>query len=254
MKHGGATPDRCAGALLSAAFLVDATVLLTLTLLIGTPLLPFLDFIPEGGRYIIVFATLLLLHWVFFDLIFGGWTLGRSVLGLHLCDENGRALSRGKKVKRGLRKLTALGLSGANPLTVSAYDRAVGAVWYSPIAPAKARPLGEWRLLFKSGSLKGKKTSLARLTSFKSHKRIRFGRDKKWCDVALGMDDVQVSGQHCILFARGNELYLRDGNEAGKGSSNGTYLNRKRLKTGEVRAVGTARQFSIANILVEIQR
>lgn len=254
MKKGGATPDKCAGPILSAASLVDATVLLTLTILIGTPLLPYLDFIPEAGRFAIVFAILLLLHWIIFDLILGGWTLGRSVLGLHLCDENGRALSRGRKIKRGLRKLTTLGLSGANPLSISAYDRAVGAVWFSPIAPAKARPLAEWRILFKNGSLKGKKTSLARLASFRRHKRIRFGRDKTWCDVALGMDDIQVSGQHCILFARGNALYLRDGNEAGKESSNGTYLNGKRLQPGAVRPVGTARQFSIGNILVEIQR
>lgn len=53
--------------------------------------------------------------------------------------------------------------------------------------------------------------------------RIVIGRSEKLCDIPLKYDD-SVSGRHCELFLRGDNVYVRD-----LSSSNGTYVNGQKV-------------------------
>ena len=67
---------------------------------------------------------------------------------------------------------------------------------------------------------------------------IVIGRNEKLCDIAINYDD-SVSGKHCEMYLRGDEVYCRD-----LGSSNGTMINQQkvyqeiRVESGDVLRIG----------------
>lgn len=253
MKRAGPIPSRCAARLLYTAAMLDLTALLVLAISVTPAIAGAFRQVPELAITAGLVAIGLPVMWVITEILLGGWSPGRWVLGLELCCDEGKPMPRGRKFNRAMRKIMSLGVTGLNPARPARYDRATRAVWHSPMAPRKAGPMPEWRLRFLSGALRGKASRLGKIPSFAKSGAIRFGRDRGWADVKL-IRDQRVSGQHCILFVKSGQLYLRDGNEAGAGSSNGTFLEGRKLAPGEVRAVGTAQSFSIANVKVSIDR
>ena len=255
-RKTGALSNRSAPLLLATAALLDFVVALALAALLEPYVAPLLRDIqiPPAINQFVLAAGLIVLGWVLSEFLLGGLTFGRFVLGLQPRNADGRALSVTAKLRRATSKLLCLGVTGANPFRPARYDRKAGVVWHSPIAPAPAGPVQEWRLSFRDGSLKGKSSRLGAIPAFKDRKEIRFGRDKGWADVKLGEGDRAVSGQHCLLFMSGGRLHLRDGNGSGKASTHGTSVDGKPLQPGQARAVDTAASFHIANIRVDIER
>ena len=252
-RHGALT-NSSAPLLLASASLMDFVLALALAAIIepfAAPYLRQLD-LPANLNQMVLAIGLIVLGWVVSEFVLGGLTFGRFVLGLQPRDKAGQVLPAKTKLRRATGKLVCLGLTGANPFRPARYDAKAGVVWHSPIAPAPAGPLQEWRLMFRGGTLKGKSSRLGAIPSFKSRKEIRFGRAKGWADVKLGDDDRAVSGQHCVLFVSGGKLYLRDGNGSGKGSSSGTRLDGKPLDPARPRLVSAGSSFEIADIKVDV--
>jgi hypothetical protein len=253
MARGGPVPDSSAALLLTAAAAVDVVIVLALVKMLAPLADPFLYFIDPVWRVAVLFMPLLLIGWIICEIVLGGHSPGRFVLGMELCDDKGNPLPTSKKLSRGLRKLATLGVTGMNPVKPASYDRKTGVVWHCGIVPPVPRPMGEWQLLFRGGSYGGKKSSLARITGFLERGEVRFGREKAWANVVMTRDE-RVSGRHCSLIVHNGKLYLRDGDGAGKPSSNGTWLAGRKLVPGETRAIENAQFFHIADIRVDIKR
>lgn len=256
MRSSGALNASCAPLLLTTAALMDFVVVLALTsmllpeanrLLAGSG-------IPPVAQAVALFGVLILLFWFISELFLGGRSIGRMVLGLHPCDEQGKPLSGKAKLRRASGKLMTLGLTGINPVKPARYDIKAGVIWYSPIAPPKEAAVEEWRIVIRSGSLKSRSSRLGAVPSFQKRGEIRFGRDRAWADVVFGDADRSVSGQHCSLLLHKGRLYLRDGNGAGKPSSQGTALGGQKLKPNEVRAVREAVTFTTGGVRIDLQR
>lgn len=259
MQRPGPVSNATAAMLLTSASLFDLFVLYVFTGLtepLWGPLLHFLNVFGILPQYhgIAAFSVFVLLYWVVTELLLGGRSLGRGLLGLQLCDDTGRALPKSRKVKRAVIKLTTLSLTGLNPFRAAGYDRAAKAHWYSPISPPPVRPLAQWQIQFKSGSLRGKQASLGKIPSFAKHGRVRFGREKGWSDVLIGIEEKSVSNRHCVLLVRNGELLLQDGEGQGSGARNGTFLDGGKLTSGATQAIGSAKTFSFGGMSVAIIR
>jgi pSer/pThr/pTyr-binding forkhead associated (FHA) protein len=74
----------------------------------------------------------------------------------------------------------------------------------------------------------------ARLVSLDSHPDILIDGDavvigrSRWCDVRI--PSARVSRRHCCLVLSGDELLVRD-----LGSTNGTWINGRRVEKGALR-------------------
>lgn len=259
MQRKGPLPPSVAPLVLSSAAVVDLILLWCVAQFLR-PLLPrdlgvVSDYVSPAFVGVVLFLVLIPNFWFVCEILLDGRTPGRSVLGLFLADPSMKVLPRGRKLSRGVRKITTFGLSGINPFRPAGYDRATGATWVSAMSPGKPRPVGDWQILFKSGSLRGKKSRLSRIPSFAKTGRIRLGRNRNWADIPLaGAGDGSVSGQHCVLFQRDGRLYLKDGDGTGRPSSNGTFVDGRRLKPGETRSLSQARNFALADVQVELRK
>ena len=56
---------------------------------------------------------------------------------------------------------------------------------------------------------------------------MRIGRDPTRNDLVFASDDKKISGVHCVILVKGNELYIQDSN-----SRNGTFVNDQRVTPG----------------------
>lgn len=258
MQRPGPVSSNTAALLLSSASLFDlffVYVVTRLTVPLWTPFLaPLNGLVVAQYHGVIAFTALLGMYWLITELFLGGRSIGRGLLGLKMYDAKARPLSKPRRVKRALVKLGTLGLTGLNPVGAAGYDRAAQVQWVSPIAPPRKRPLEQWQIQFTTGSMRGKMASLGKITAFANHRRIRFGREKGWADVRLGPEDVTISNRHCSLIAHNGTLLLQDGDGHGRGSSNGTFLNGKRLPDSSTAAIGSADSFRIGDVIVEILR
>jgi hypothetical protein len=233
--------------------------LLFITVLVSGHVAPALNtafpVVPPVLTSAVIFAVLLYSYWVVTELLLGGITLGRIVLGLSPRTQTGTGLARSKLVTRALRKLVSFGLSGLNPARPAGYDAATGVVWFAPIAPPMTRPLGQWKLQFLNGPLSGKAATLSTLLAKAPDDQIRFGRDQNWAGFAIDKDGQKgVSAQHCSLIVKPEGLFLRDGNGQGKPSTHGTFLDGEKFAPNETRPVGTADIIGIGGVKIRIIR
>ncbi len=255
MRKPGALNARCSPLLLTTAALLDFTIILALTSMLIQPIDRVLEpyDVPALARTIAIFGSCVLLYWAISELILGGLSVGRMVLGLKACDSQGKPLSRKARMRRAAGKLSTLGLTGVNPVIPARYDTKAGVVWHSPIAAAQNTDMGEWRLVIKSGSLRTRSARLNTIPRFRKHGEVRFGRDGKWADVVFSESDRSVSGQHASLILHKNRLFIRDGNGA-KPSSHGTVLGGQKLKANEARSIRDETNFSLGGVQIELRR
>lgn len=125
--------------------------------------------------------------------------------------------------------------------------RAVRAA-YLELRPAKARPAARPAPAPRSGSTRSKKTPPRKLAlvegdsqkgkAFSLGEELTIGRSDQ-CSITL--DDTYVSQVHARIFSKGDTYMVED-----MGSTNGTYLNRRRitapaeLKRGDQLKIGKA--------------
>lgn len=79
-----------------------------------------------------------------------------------------------------------------------------------------------YRLQGLTGVYAGKRYAL--------EKDLRIGRDPSRNDLAFPSSNKKISGAHCTILVRDNELFVQD-----NGSTNGTYINDQRLESGQTR-------------------
>lgn len=259
MRRKGPLHATVAPLMLSSAALADLVFLWCVSRFLALPLprnLGGISKIVHPDHYSsMVFVLLIPLFWFVCEVLLEGRSPGRSVLGLHLVDKSIAPMPLRRRITRAFRKISVLGVTGVNPFRTARYNRVTGATWISAMSPGKPRPLGEWEILFRSGSLAGKKSRLSGIKSFAQNGRIRFGRKGSgWADIAFGPVDERVSAQHCFLFVRGGRLYIQDGNGAGKPSSNGTFVDGRRLKPCGTMSLSSAKNFAMADITVELRK
>ena len=90
-------------------------------------------------------------------------------------------------------------------------------------------------LVVRSSNQKNRKSTyrLQGLTGTYAGKRIpldkdlRIGRDPTRNDLVYASDDKRISGTHCVILVKGDELFIQDVN-----STNGTFVNNQRVVPG----------------------
>lgn len=251
-KNGPLECQCCQLQLVAASFL-DLIFLSFLTRLIVPVVQAEIRFDPVIVIYAVVFVALLLLYWLITEIFLSGHSLGRVALGLEMRGEGGAPMTKGQKVKRGIVKVTTLGVTGLSPTQPAGYDRKTGTQWHSPMAPPAPLPRSQWSVVIKTGPNKGKALVFSKSAAFRASKALKIGRDKDWADIVL-TNDPNVSGQHCILMFRDGGFVVRDYGRAGAGSTQGTFVDGKRLEKGTTARIGSSGRFSAANVLFEIRR
>lgn len=223
---GGPLDGRIAAKLLMAASFVDLVAVLLLTKIIGRSegLLSLLPDAPDELIYILIFGVIFALYWILVETVLGGRSIGRTLLGLHMCDAGGKPLGGARRMTRGLRKLTSLGLPGLQVSGLARYDRNSGCVWHSRMMPRPAGPIETWKLIIRTPAGKSRTVRLGQISGFRKTRSVKIGRDPNWADLVLPADS-RASAKHCILSEKNGNLNLADYN-----SSNGTVLGRKKLK------------------------
>lgn len=255
MKIGGPLGEQNAARLLSAAALLDlmfvgflqSTIQPTLKLELG---------LRQTGLALpaALYLMLLLCYWLLCEGLLGGHSFGRFVMRLQMRDKQGRPVSAVRRSTRALKKVLSLGLTGLNPNAAARYDKAAGVVWYSPIAPGRAKPIGLWRLAVMTGPDKGKFVEFGKVPGLKSSQQIKIGREQGWADLVLGRSE-KASGRHCVLrVERNGDLMIRDTGTDGKGSSNGTSVGHKRIKPGQWVPLGPEGRFDVAGTALKVLR
>lgn len=262
---GGRIDGRIAAKLLMAAALVDLVAVLFLTKTFGRIVvsvlntqnrrsgnqaetgLSFLTGLPNEAIFILLFGVIFAVYWVFMETIMGGRTIGRALLGLHMCDAAGAPFGSGRRMTRGLRKVTSLGLPGLQISGPARYDRNSGCVWHGSMAPRSVGAIETWVLVLTTPDKKRKTAPLSQISSFRNTKTIKIGRDPNWADLVLPADS-RASAKHCILSVRGGRLMLADNN-----SSNGTFLAGKRLKPKTWVPLSGTEEFKAADIKMQFQ-
>jgi hypothetical protein len=193
----------------------------------------------------LTFAVLLVLFWVLTEIAFGGYTLGRAVMGLDLSDGTGAPLTRKKRIWRGVRKLSTLGVSGLQVHKLPSYDTKFKIVWYSNLMPP---PPAAWELVVQSADGRIKRDRLGNIASFRENGSVKIGRDPNWADLVLSANS-HASARHCILRLKGRDMQLLD-----NGSSNGTYLNGGKVAEKTWISLPNNAQFSAADVKFQINR
>lgn len=256
MKKNGSLPKVCQGPLLTTAAFVDLSLLILIAVSIYPYVSPYLGFIPTEFRGLALALALLPVGWIVFDLLLGGRSPGRWVLGLELCDEKtGKDLSVARRTQRGLIKVGSMGLGGVNPVRPAVYDRKCGAAWRSPMAPRPLAEPGDWVILFRNGQHAGRKARLKSIRGFRERRQLRLGRDTSWSDIPLNSQEAgSVSMRHCVLRVQGGRLFVVDGSGDGRGSSNGTIVDGRKLGKGQQREITDTVRLSLAGIEIDLMR
>ncbi|WP_424980780.1 FHA domain-containing protein [Leisingera sp. S232] len=254
MKRPGPASTRNAALLLTSAAIVDLFLLImvvdTLLPKLGPLLLRHMPVVDKDFHGILLLATALPVSWLLYEFLLRGLSPGRFLFGLQLRNKSGLQIGWPRLLFRAFHKIAFAGLGGVNPLGESHYDRLSGAQWFTPLCPPIARPMKEWELQICSGSLQGKSVQLKQ---FKTNS-IKIGRDKNWTNLRFSEADSKVSRRHCMLLAAKGSLWLRDGDGKGSFSSSGTFLETRRLKPGEIVAIGKAEYFTAGDVEIRILR
>jgi len=258
MKKNGRLPEPISSRLLLAAALMDAVFVLFVTRLIGTTAIEHLSrlftTIPPEALWFGVFACLLMIYAMISDIILGGASLGRIVLGLRMRDTAGHPVKAGRRTLRAIKKYSLMGMGGIRLDSAASYDKSTGITWFSEMAPRGYRHPKTWQIHVITG--KNKKTThpIGKIARFASKGIIHIGRDPGWADIVLPQNAIKASGRHCMLRYHKGELYLRDGDENAKASSNGTLINGKRLPSGKWIGLRGIQQFNAAGVILKIDR
>lgn len=235
MARSGLLTNRSAAQLLTAAAALDFLFVFVVSYFSHDALynkfiksmLP--NSLPEFVSATFFFLIILYAYWVIAEIILAGRSIGRVSCDLSAHDESGEFASHATMIKRGIGKLSSFGLTGLSPTQATRFDSRHNIVWYSSLAPAKARPIGYWKLIvYVSGRVQAK-IPLAQLTSFKTTQQIKIGRDRRWSDIPLP-NDTGISGRHCTITHKAGQLYIKDHGSNGQGSANGTIVNKQKIK------------------------
>lgn len=258
MTAGGPLEESCSARLLFAAAMMDLVFLLLLSRLIGPQAVQqiqaFIPGTPEPAHWAIFGFLLVLVYWLLVEFVFFGASLGRVSMGLALRDRTGQYLTTGRRASRCIRKVGLLGLGGLRLNHAATYDLSTESRWFSDMAPRAYRPIKSWKLIVASGRARGRTVTFGKLPGFNAKHGIKIGRDPAWSDFVLPQSENRVSSKHCLLLARADGLYIKDVGTQGKGSSNGTRLNGRRIAPGVWVPVGHAAHFYVAEVRIKIDR
>ncbi|WP_456385745.1 FHA domain-containing protein [Profundibacter sp.] len=210
-------------------------------------LLSLLPKAPAELAYILTFAVIFILYWLLVETVLGGRSIGRTLLGLHMCDAGGKPLGSARRMKRGLRKLTSLGLPGLQVSGLARYDKNSGCVWHSRMVPRPAGPIETWTLIIRTPAGKSRAVQMGQISGFRKTKSVKIGRDPNWADLVLPADS-RASAKHCVLSVQNGSLKLADYN-----SSNGTVLGGKKLKPKTWVRLHGNEVIGIADIKIEVR-
>jgi hypothetical protein len=195
---------------------------------------------------VLVFVFLTAIFWLVTETLLGGLTPGRAVLGLTLSDETGGPLKRSKRVLRGMRKLSTLGLSGLQVSDLPKYDKAAGCVWNSSMAPVPRRRITEWVFVLQAKDGRKSRYRLGDISSFVRTGQLKIGRDAQWADIVLPSTSL-ASGRHCVVRVNRKQTEIIDNN-----SKNGTFIGNRKLAAGEWTVLPRKAVFRTTDVLCQI--
>lgn len=258
MSKPGRLPEPISSRLLLAAALMDAVFVLFLTRVIGPTIVDQLTRLfsttPPEALWLGVFALFLVIYAIVSDVVLGGASLGRILLGLKMRDTAGQPVKAGRRTLRAIKKYALMGLGGIRLDSAASYDKSTGIAWFSEMAPRGYRHPKTWNIIAVGPKNQKTKYTLGNIARFASKGMVHVGRDPGWADIVLPRDAISVSGRHCMLRYHKGELYLRDGDENAKASSNGTAINAKRLPSGKWIPLRGIQAFNAANVTITLDR
>lgn len=260
---GGQLPNRVAAKMLLAAAFVDILFLMLLTLMAATALFDVMEQVLHSTQSnasiwgtilnrdakwaeFFCFVTLFSIYQIVTETILGGRTIGRAVLGLHMCEQDGKLARQTRRMTRGMLKLSSLGLPGLQIKDLPRYDRTSKVVWHSRIAPRAPGSVDTWRLIIESRDKKRKSIVLGKVPGFNSAQAIKIGRNPEWADLVLP-DTSKASSKHCVLNLRSGNLHLAD-----VGSTNGTFVSGKRIAKNNWINLKDITEFAAADVRFKI--
>ncbi len=237
--HGPLDP-KPAARLLVAAGILDLLLVYVVAEMAYPHLKPhFTDLLPaslHGFALPLFFLILLPLFWFATDIVAGGYSPGRLALGLGMSNAAGRNLSLPRRFTRFMGKLFCFGLTGLRFGSLAHYDRLAGTVWRCPLAPPAP---ADFRLIFLNGKYKNRGGTLGSLPGYEPGKPIRLGTDPSWSQIKF--EDPKISATHCEVTVTNGIPMLRD-----LGSTNGTFVNGRRIAPNTWVSLADAREFALA--------
>lgn len=250
------------------ALLIDFLVIIFLTMLISPQVSNFSkeDFWanPQDIEILflpaLIFVSVFLVYTVTINVLAPGVSFGRFCSGLILVDESGRkSPGRSTLLIRYLAQLKTLGLSSIRYQGLPGYSKATNCYLQSDwiLKPTKAstaetEPSGVLKV--RSGPHQGLSVRIVDGKNFKREGVFTIGKRKKDLDLDLAKDD-HVSGFHCtIVRARPNgKLYLYDGDGSQRSSTNGTFVNGKKLDRGKSHELKPRNMLKIGETKIEFR-
>jgi uncharacterized RDD family membrane protein YckC len=264
MKNvGGRVPSRVAAKMLFAASIVDLLFLYLIAIIAASFVLDMIGhFVSQTGSTSVVFQNLLnkdaawaqfvsfivlfALYQILSETALGGRTIGRTVLGLHMCDDSGTPARQTKRMARGIRKLSSLGILGLQIGDLPRYDRSGGIFWHNRMVPRKVGPIETWRVVVEIPGKAPKSKRLGDFAEFRRSKTLRIGRDAHWADLVLPTN-TKASGRHCQLSFQNGIIRLND-----LGSTNGTFVKSNRIKPNTWVTLPSNSKFQVSNVAIKI--
>lgn len=208
------------------------------------------QFLFNSAATAIPLAVFLLLAFVFnlvTEALFGGYTPGRAVMGLEMCQKNGAPLTRKSRLARGMLKLASFGVSGLQLSKLPNYDNAAGVAWSSTMAQATPQPPAQWKIIVRIPDGRSKSRALGDIAGFRRDQMIKIGRDPNWADIVLPRE-TQASGRHCVLRLNAGRIEVQDND-----SSNGTRINSQRIASKTWVPLPPSGHFHAADVLCKIE-
>ncbi|MEM8750006.1 MAG: FHA domain-containing protein [Pseudomonadota bacterium] len=214
-------------------------------------------------------VSVLFVHLVITEFMFGHRSIGRLCVGLTTQAHNGNSLPDMKQRSRSfIAKATRFGLDSLNFNRVprayrgnnlelhSDLMRTSSSVSRSPGGSARngnsgRSDIGAWELVVLTGAHAGTRLALRNTAVMSSV--LKIGRDTAWADLDLNRDNL-ISGRHCVLQVRSGVLQIADHAVLGKPSTNGTFVNRRRLEGKSWHKLDRVNEFRVADTVIRIKR
>lgn len=199
--------------------------------------------------WILVTIFIFVVYQVLTELLFGGRTVGKMVMGLEAQLDGEPHIPLHVRFQRlGLRASFA-GVRYPRRDGVPAHDHKLGISYNSPMlafGPEPARDR-DWLISILNGSRRGQKIPASKLWRFRKRGRIQIGRDPRWADIVL--KDLRVSRRHAVMEADGLRMDIFD-----VGSRHGTRVNGREIPRDVSAELGNPGRISLGGVEIEVSR
>lgn len=188
--------------------------------------------------------AVMIAHLFVVEVVLSGVSVGRLCCGLSVSSPDaGQPLSLSRRLKRFVDILCRLGLASFNTHTLPAHNRSEMVAFSSDLAgravprtkpgeppPAQPAPAPAVRvqagvptLVVTGGPHRGVSVAL-------QPGQLNIGRTPGWARLVFDRDR-HISARHCRIVLGNGRVLIADGADAGQPSSNGTYLNGRRISS-----------------------